>query len=92
MTQKQLIEQIKQLPITDRVALIEAISRSLREELEADGRASLSDASLSDGTDERARRVSAVSRLRGIAKSDGPPRSDEELKEDYTRYLAEKYS
>jgi hypothetical protein len=40
----------------------------------------------------RARREGVVSRLRGIAKPDGPPPSDEELKEDYTRYLAEKYS
>ena len=40
----------------------------------------------------RARKEGAVSRLRGIAKSDGPPPSDEELREDYTRYLSEKYS
>jgi hypothetical protein len=32
------------------------------------------------------------SRLLGIAKPDGPMPSDEELKEDYVRYLEEKYS
>ena len=37
-------------------------------------------------------RSSIVSRLRGIAKPDGPIPSDEELKEDYVRYLEEKYS
>ncbi len=37
-------------------------------------------------------RVSIVNQLYGIAKPDGPMPSDEELKEDYTRYLAEKYS
>ena len=37
-------------------------------------------------------RRSIVSRLRGIAKPDGPMPSDEELKEDYVRYLEEKYS
>lgn len=37
-------------------------------------------------------RKSIVSRLRGIAKPDGPMPSDEELKEDYIRYLEEKYS
>lgn len=37
-------------------------------------------------------RVSIVDRLYGIAKPDGPMPSDEELKEDYIRYLTEKYS
>jgi len=37
-------------------------------------------------------RASIVSRLRGIAKPDGPVPSDEELKDDYVRYLEEKYS
>jgi len=32
------------------------------------------------------------SRLLGIAKPDGPLPSDEELKDDYVRYLEEKYS
>jgi hypothetical protein len=32
------------------------------------------------------------SRLLGIAKPEGPLPSDEELKEDYVRYLEEKYS
>ena len=32
------------------------------------------------------------SRLLGIARPDGPLPSDEELKEDYVRYLEEKYS
>jgi len=37
-------------------------------------------------------RSSIVIRLRGIAKPDGPIPPDEELKEDYVRYLEEKYS
>lgn len=37
-------------------------------------------------------RLSIVDRLYGIAKPDGPMPSDEELKEDYIRYLTEKYS
>ena len=40
----------------------------------------------------RERPDSIVSRLRGIAKPDGPPPTDDEIKEDYTRYLMEKYS
>jgi hypothetical protein len=37
-------------------------------------------------------RLSIVDRLYGIAKPDSPTPSDEELKEDYIRYLTEKYS
>jgi dihydroneopterin aldolase len=75
MTYEQLIEEIKQLSTEERLELLEAISRSLREELQA-----------------RKQRESIASRLYGIAKPDGPPPSDEEIKEDYTRYLTEKYS
>jgi hypothetical protein len=75
MTHEQLIKEIRQLPISQRMELLEAISRSVRDEMRL-----------------REQRKSAVSRLRGIAKPDGPPPSDEEIKEDYTRYLMEKYS
>ncbi|MBA3714417.1 MAG: hypothetical protein H0W76_18480 [Pyrinomonadaceae bacterium] len=75
MSSEQLIEEIRQLPLEQRMELLEAISRSVREEMRP-----------------RERRESAVSRLRGIAKPEGPPPSDEEIKEDYTRYLTEKYS
>ena len=37
-------------------------------------------------------RIAAFNHLRGIAKPDGPLPSDEEIKEDYIRYLEEKYS
>jgi hypothetical protein len=75
MTHEQLIQEIRQLPLEERMEILEAISRSVREERQ-----------------RRERRGSAVSRLRGIAKPDGPPPSDEEIEEDYTRYLTEKYS
>jgi hypothetical protein len=40
----------------------------------------------------RPRRRVPVEEIRGIAKPDGPMPTYEELKEDYTRYLMEKYS
>lgn len=85
MTRQQFIEEIKQLSVADRVALIEAISRSLREELEAA-------ATAPDAEDERARKLAAVRRLRGALKPDGPPPTDDEVKESIADYLAEKYS
>jgi len=75
MTREQLIEEIRQLPLEERLELLEIISRSVRAERRP-----------------RASSGSVSSRLRGIAKFDGPPPSDEELKEDYIRYLTEKYS
>lgn len=93
MTQKQLIEQIKQLPIAARIALLEEISRSLREDFESgNGAAQGAEVSEADLRRQREAKMSAVRRLSGIAKPDGPPPSDEEIKEDYTRYLTEKYS
>ena len=93
MTQQQLIEQIRQLPIVDRIALLEEISRSLREDLES-GNGAAQEAEVSEAEIQRRReaKMSAVRRLSGVARPDGPPPSDEEIKEDYTRYLMEKYS
>ncbi len=75
MTHEELIKEIKQLPVKERIAVRDAISQSLQEEI------------LPQET-----RLSIVDRLYGIAKPDGPMPSDEELKEDYVRYLTEKYS
>lgn len=74
MTHEELIKEIKQLPVEERIAVRDAISRSLQEDKPLE------------------MRVSIVNRLYGIAKPDGPMPSDEELKEDYVRYLTEKYS
>ena len=75
MTHEELIREIMQLPLEQRMELLEALKRSLQEE-----------------THLQERRRDAVRRLRGIAKPDGPPPSDEEIKDEYTRYLMEKYS
>ena len=95
MTRQQFIEEIKQLSLEDRIALIEAITSSLREDLAAgqgaDAPHSTSNSEVTDDG-ERAGKIAAVRRLRGIGKSEGEPPSDEELKEDYGNYLAEKYS
>lgn len=95
MTRQQFFEEIKQLSVAERIALIEAISRSLREELEmSSGNAPLSDIENpeADVQGERERRMDAVRRLRGILKTSGDVPSDQELKDDYTNYLTEKYS
>jgi hypothetical protein len=75
MTHEELTREIMQLPLEQRIELLQAISRSVTEE-----------------TRTREQRASAVRRLRGIAKFDGPPPTDEELKDDYAEYLMKKYS
>jgi hypothetical protein len=77
--QAELIEQIIHLPIAERVEIIERISRSVREDLREE-KVSLGE------------RKKAVDKLRGIAAVEGKkPPTDEEIKEDYTNYLSEKY-
>jgi hypothetical protein len=95
MTEQQFLEEIKQLSIAERIALIEAISRSLREELDTTGgNASISavEDSEAHSRNERERKMAAVKRLRGIIKFEGDPPTDEEVKNAYADHLIEKYS
>ncbi|HEX8096783.1 MAG TPA: hypothetical protein VF507_02050 [Pyrinomonadaceae bacterium] len=95
MTPQQFIEEIKRLSVADRIALAEAIFRSLREELETQ---SAEDGTTDEGVqgmsagDEQELRIAAVRRLRGVLKTAGESPSDQEMKEDYTNHLVEKYS
>lgn len=75
MTREELVDQINQLPLEERKALLDEVSRAVRE-----------------GIRPREHKESVVELLRGIGKPDGPLPTDEELKEDYIRYLTEKYS
>jgi len=80
--QTEIIEQIIHLPIAERVAIIERISRSVREELsEIDSKYSNSE-----------ELQTAYFRLRGIASVEGKtPPDDQEVKEDFMTYLSEKH-
>lgn len=91
MTQQQVIEEIRRLSVAERIALLEIISRSVREELEAGGVVS-DGAAAHEARSRLERRAAAVRRLRGILKFEGAAPSDEELKDDYVTYLSEKYS
>jgi hypothetical protein len=91
MTQQQFIEEVKRLSVTERIALLEIISRSVREELEAGGETP-GGAACDEARSRRERRAAAVRRLRGLLKVEGAAPSDAELKEDYVTYLSEKYS
>ncbi len=75
MTYHELATEIVQLPIHERLTLLEMVSRSLREELSP-----------------RTPAKSLVTRLRGIARPDGPALTETELENEYTTYLEQKYS
>jgi len=95
MTRQQFIEEIKQLSVAERIELIETITRSLREDLEA--REAVASAAQTKSRQTEIQEtgqdnLSISQRLRGVLKFDGEPPTDEELKEMYTDYLAEKYS
>jgi hypothetical protein len=95
MTQQQFVEEIKQLSVADRLALIEIISRSLREDLgtqEARVPAPQSDAAR-HATQNSGENQAPISRhLLGVVKFEGDPPTDEEVKDAYADYLMEKYS
>ena len=86
MIPQQFIHSIRQLSPFDRMALIEEISRSLREEM---GPPSATE-HWSDAPETE--KLSLAQSLYGILKTDEPTPTDEEIKEGYAAYLTEKYS
>jgi hypothetical protein len=93
MTSQQFIEEIKRLPVAERVALIEAISRSVQEDLQrGEGLSTVGKSKQSTAYDSASGRVPLSQRLRGIIKFDGGPPTDEEVKDMIADYLTEKYS
>lgn len=87
MTKEEIVKEIRQLPSAEREAVIEAVS-SMREEIQANG--SVTETPRDEGSREE--KMAAFHRLQGMLKTDVPPPTDEELKQDYINYLAEKYS
>ena len=95
MTRQQFLEEIKRLSVAERIALIEAITRTLREDLDQHKE------NISAASSEERRVESQISgqdnlpisqRLSGLIKFEGKPPTDDELKDAYADYLLEKYS
>jgi hypothetical protein len=94
MTQQQFIEEIRRLSVADRIALLEAITRSLREDLETrQENISVNEEPGQSTTQSSGENKVLLSQsLYGILNFDGDPPTDEELKDGYADYLMEKYS
>jgi len=84
--QTDIVEKIIHLPITERVEIIEVLSRSVRLDLRE-----LNDKSPTNTSSNNEKR-DAIRRLRGVAKIEGQPAPDDrEVRDEYHRYLDEKY-
>lgn len=84
MTQQQLVQEFKSYPKAKKSVVIRQLLRIFEEDLEE----------TSPDEDELSieERMAIVERLNGIAAVEGKtPPTDEEIKEDYTNYLLEKY-
>ena len=89
MTHEEIIREIHQLPLDKRKVVLKAIERSVQDEQQAAEKTRSIENQDQLSTEER---LAAVQRLFGILKRDGKAPTDEELKEEYANYLAEKYS
>jgi len=85
MTQQQIVQEFKNYPKAQKSVVIRQLLRIFADDLEDTPQPSDSELSIEE-------RKAIVDSLRGIAAVEGKtPPTDEEIKEDYTNYLAEKY-
>jgi len=87
MTREEIIQEINQLPPDERKAIAETVLRGVEEEEVA-----ISSGSSSESQGSREEKIAAFHRLRGMLQTEGASPTDEELKDDYIKYLEEKYS
>jgi hypothetical protein len=86
MTREEIIHEINQLPPHERKAIAEMVLRGVEEEVAIDS------GGAAQSLVSREEKVAAFHRLRGMLQTEGPAPTDEELKDDYIKYLEEKYS
>jgi len=91
MTREEIVKEARELPLAERKVAVEEITSSIQEEMQANGSAARDGSSAKDES-SRDEKLAAFYRLQGMLKTDAPPPTDEELKQDYINYLAEKYS
>jgi len=83
MTQQQLVQEFKRYPKAQKSVVIRQLLQIFEEEL--DETAKSDELSIEE-------RIAIVESLSGIAAVEGKtPPTDEQVKEDYTNYLLEKY-
>lgn len=84
LTQQEIIKEILAFPIVEQFEIVEKIQSNIKKNLKPQN------SERKELTVEEKRAI--VESLAGIAKVEGKPApTDEEVKEDYANYLAEKY-
>lgn len=99
MTYEEILDNARHLPLVERLRLVEEVSRSVRESV-ADGASIAPELAQREETWQEERRrllkdeppESSAHKLFGILRTDAPPPTDEEIKEEYYAYLEKKYS
>ena len=76
MTYQEIVKKIQTLPVAERLSLLEILAHSLQTVIQEDNVPA---------------RKSILAEVRGMLQVDPLP-TDEELKENYTNYLSEKYA
>jgi len=85
MTQQQFVQEFRSYPKAQKSIVIRQLLRIFADDLEETPQPTGSELSIEE-------RKVIVDSLRGIAAVEGKtPPTDEEIKEDYTNYLSEKY-
>ena len=80
MTYQEIAERATKLPLQQRLALLELLTRSLRADLVPTQTASVTE------------KLAAIDRLAGALQTEAPAPTDQELKDDYITYLTQKYA
>ncbi len=86
MTYAEVMDQVRQLSPTERILLVETILRWMRAEF-----AQLKTQDYIEAKRQQLQSIPPAELVRGMLKPEGPPPTDEELREDYTNYLMRKY-
>jgi hypothetical protein len=87
LTQQEIYREAVALPLEEQKELVEKLSQNLKQENGGNENKASEEEELS--IEER---IAIVESLYGIASVEGKtPPTDEEIKEDYTNYLLEKY-
>jgi hypothetical protein len=101
MTKEEILKRFRQLPLEERMAAAEEISRTVKDRLKVEGKilGVVQKAGEEEPTEDRdmqkptiEEKLAAFHRLEGMLKTGGSPPTDDELKEEYINHLAEKYS
>ena len=83
LTQQEIYREAVALPYDEQKELVEKLSQNLKRENGENGNVE-NELSIEE-------RKAAYLRLRGIAKTENPPMTKEEVREDYYNFLTEKY-